>query len=185
MLASTHYSTLSSSTSFSFSHCPCIRAKLDLSRKEEMNCLSISFFPSPLEEIEAMDTVKFYLQQATSDTAISQELLIRECSRVVDVYPLNGVTKNRNFKITDFMQPSHRREIGQMIERLHEIDPKKNSVRCLVIDFKDISGRYDNLVEISATETNFSAFFQGDVPKTDVQRIIQKLIRDNEINFFI
>lgn len=179
------YSTPSTSC---FSSCtPCISAKLGLSRvAEDVNCLSISFSSSPREEIEELSAVKFYFQPAATVPAISQELYARESFRVVDVYPLNGVTKSRAFKITDFMQKPHRKQIGQMVEILNEVDPEKKSVRCLVVDFKDISCRYDRLEEISAAERKFAAFFQGDLPKaTVVQRTIQELIRNNEINFFI
>ncbi len=84
------------------------------------------------------------------------------------------------------MQKSHRREINQMLYSLHERDREQKWARCLVIDFKDISGRYDELYEIEVTEKKFTAFFKGDSAKSgETQGEIYNLIRDNLINFFI
>jgi hypothetical protein len=166
-----------------------IEARLNLCQTDEStNCLSISFF-SHLEEGDAEDPVRFYLEPliehaGSSSSSSSQDL--HDSLTIADVYPLNGVSKNRKFKITDFVQPKHRMEISQSIELVNQQDPEKQWVRCLVIDFKDVSGCYDDLDKIRQTEREFSAFFQGDVPGgAETQKSIYRLIHDNQISFFI
>lgn len=86
----------------------------------------------------------------------------------------------------DFIRPIHRKEIEQQIATVDAMDPDKNWVRCLVIDFKDRSGRYNLRDEIVATEKKFAAFFSGDsADKKNIQLSIYNLIKKNQINFFI
>lgn len=105
---------------------------------------------------------------------------------VADVYPLNGTVKDRNFKITDYVRPIHRTEIQQQLHIINEVDPFKNSLRCLVIDFKDIQKRYDSLHEISSAEQAFVNFFRiAESDKNETQALIHRLIREGNISFFI
>lgn len=164
------------------------RLQLALKREgEKINLLSLSFFSGPGELLQSVD---FYLKPASllgeNLQALFREMLTKKDFKVIDIYPLNGTVKKRRFKIIDFVKLYHRQEIQQHVEILNELEMDKNSVRCLVIDFKDTSGRYDQRNEIGEAEKAFFKFFkeeQGD--KKGVQASIYKLIRENKINFFI
>jgi hypothetical protein len=94
--------------------------------------------------------------------------------------------KDRKYKMTDFVRPNHRNEIKQHSEILDQMDPEKKHARCVVIDFKDKSKRYDCIDDISATEEDFAAFFRGNGhEKKEIQADIYNLFKECRINFFI
>ena len=169
---------------------PIKEARLALERIDQtIHCLSIAFFSSNKED--ALETVKFYIRPVSRVsgshlTALAREILSSEEHGVADVFPLNGTVKNRNFKITDFLKESHRAEIVRHIDILNRCDSECRYARCLVTDFKDTKGRYENCLEISNTEKTFADFFRR-APSTNakVQVEIQRLFKDNRINFFI
>lgn len=122
--------------------------QLTMERKQEdVNILSISFF---YEMGKVWKSVDFFLRPLPiMSTVHLQALLCKKIAKkvftVTDLYPLNGTVKGRKFKITDFVRPIHRKEIEQHVKILNEIDCKKKHARCLVIDFKDKTKRYDCL----------------------------------------
>jgi len=156
--------------------------------RENTNILSVSF----LHELgNVWRLVDFLFRPLPTKSAVHLEALLctgaaKKVFTVADVYPLNGTVKNRRFKITDFVRPIHRKEIQQQVEILDEIDCEKEHVRCLVIDFKDQTKRYDCLQEISVAEKEFAAFFKGDGSYKDKTQVdIYNLIRKGKVNFFI
>lgn len=162
--------------------------RLTLGRQEDVNILSISFF---YELGKNWKPVDFLLRPLPTIPALHlQTLLCKKVAEkkftVIDLYPLNGTVKGRKFKITDFVRPIHRKEIEQHIEILDEIDCEKGGIRCLVIDFKDKTKRYDCLEDISSAENDFAAFFRGDgSDKTSIQADIYNLFNRCKVNFFI
>jgi len=163
--------------------------QLNMERKQEdVNILSISFF---YELGKVWKSVDFFLRPLPIMSAIHLQTLLskkvaKEIFTVTDIYPLNGTVKGRKFKITDFVRPIHRKEIEQHVQILDEIDCKKEHARCLVIDFKDKTKRYDCLEDISVAENDFAAFFRGDgSDKKNIQADIYNLFKKCKIDFFI
>lgn len=163
--------------------------QLTMERKQkDVNILSISFF---YELRKIWQSVDFFLRPLPIRSPVHQQALLckkvaKEVLTVTDLYPLNGTVKGRKFKITDFVRPTHRKEIAEHVEILDEIDREKEHARCLVIDFKDKAQRYDCLQDISLAESDFAAFFRGDgSDKKNIQAEIYNLFKKCKVDFFI
>lgn len=155
-------------------------------RQEEVNILSISFF---YELEKNWRLVDFVLRPSSIPAVHLQAFRCNKAAEkiftVIDLYPLNGIVKKK-FIISKFVKEEHRKEIKKHIEILDEIDPEKEHVRCIVIDFKDRAERYNCLEEISRAENNFAAFFRGDCPgKYKIQADIYNLFKECKVDFFI
>ena len=163
--------------------------QLSLARIEvNVNRLSAVFYQQKHAVSESVD---FYLRPVDPISvahlrALNCDSAAQRIFTIADAYPLNGTVKSGRFKITSYIRPSHRKEIQQQIDILDEIDPGKNDARCLVIDFKDRSGRYDHLEDIATTESAFADFFRNSrSDNNDTQAVIHKLIKNGGITFFI
>lgn len=150
-------------------------AQLNLARIDEnVHRVSIVFFYDQFHR-----SINFDLKPA------QPAVFSRTAGGVVDVYPLNGISSRKGFKITEFVKHSDRIEIQKHITSLDACADERNYDRCLVIDFKDLARRYENREKIAESERSFAQFFNDSSKKPSAEAKIYRLIRSNRIHFFI